>query len=127
MEQATHDRLRYGFAKQLVMEICLSELHKLGRQGLSEILGSFFPLIEAKKRFVDSQFRTSIKSAGITRMFKSAFKRISSRTVRGEFEKCFRDSGLWDIVPRWTGGPVWFACKLHTPRAEVYYVIRTLS
>jgi len=60
-------------------------------------------------------------------MFESAFKPIGSRTVRGEFEKCFGDSGLWYVAPTWTGGPVLFGCKLHTPRAEVYDIIRTLS
>ena len=91
--QANHDRFRFDMAKQRIVETCLAELHRLGRQGLSEILRSFFSLMKIRQpNYFNSHFEDAM-SGGVVKITESAFKPTGRRTVQCQFDKFFKDKG----------------------------------
>jgi hypothetical protein len=87
------DRDRFRMARQLMTESSLAGLHKLGRQGLSEILRSFFSLMKVRQPYdFDLHFREAM-SGGVVKVIESAFHPTGSRTMPCQFDKFFKDKG----------------------------------
>jgi len=80
-------------AQQRVAETCLAELHRLGRQGLSEILRSFFSLMKIRHPHDFNSHFEDVMSGGVVKIIESAFKPMGSRTVQCKFDKFFKDKG----------------------------------
>lgn len=93
IRQANHDRFRFDMAKQRVAETCLAELHRLGRQGLSEILRSFFSLMKIRQPNDFNSHFDDAMAGGVVKIIESAFKPTGRRTVQCKFDKFFKDKG----------------------------------
>jgi hypothetical protein len=129
IKKANDDRARFHMARQLVTESSLAGLHKLGRQGLSEILRSFFSLMKIRQPYDFDRHFTEAMSGGVVKIVESAFKPTGSRTMPCQFDKFFKDKGkalpqgkaekrvgrgpsteatlnFKDGIPPWLNGPV---------------------
>ena len=141
IKKANDDRARFHTARQLVTESSLAGLHKLGRQGLSEILRSFFSLMKVREPYnFDRQFEEAM-SGGVVNIIESAFHPTGSRTMPCQFDKFFKDKGKAvpkakaekyggrepvevlpvELVCNWLGGPVLHKCVLRSTTFEVEY------
>ena len=90
---AKDDRARFCMARQLVTESSLAGLHKLGRQGLSEILRSFFSLMKVREPYDFERHFGEAMSDGVVKIIESAFHPTGSRTMPCQFDKFFKDKG----------------------------------
>jgi hypothetical protein len=93
IKKANEDRSRFNMARQLVADSSLAQLHKLGRQGLSEILRSFFSLMKIRQPNDFDRHFTEAMSGGVVNIIESAFKPTGSRTISCQFDKFFKDKG----------------------------------
>jgi hypothetical protein len=95
---ANGDRDRFRMARELVAQSSLAGLHKLGRQGLSEILRSFFSLMKIREPSDFGRHFSEAMPGGVVKIIESAFHATGSRTMLWQFYKFYKDK-LGKVLP----------------------------